>query len=175
MRIQEVMVLCPEAADIMAEYGLHCFSCSIGGIESIQDGCKMHGFDDETIDVLIDDLNEAIRSESPRPQVLTITREAARAIRRIAQSEKKEGQGLVVIMDADGGFCMEFRKKPDPDDSVFTNEHEPDVRILASSLTLWRIGGATIDYREERFKLDLPKDDDCTCDAASCKCDMTLQ
>ena len=168
MRIQEIIVLCAEAADIMAEYGLHCFSCSIGGIESLQDGCKMHGFDDETIDALIDDLNESIRNEQPRPQMLTVTREAARAIRIIAQAEKKEGQGLAVIIDADGGFYMEFRKKADPDDSVFTNEHEPDVRILASSITLWRIGGATIDYRDERFKLDFFEDDDCSfCDKDS--------
>ena len=151
----EIVAVCPQAIDIMTEYGLHCFSCTDCGVDSLQEGCMLHGFDEETIEALIDDLNEAIRSESPRPLHVNITPEAARAIRAITLSEGRKGEGLAIIVDVAGGFCMEFQKEPEKDDTIFTSEHEPDVRVFVSPLTLWRIGGATIDFREKRFKLDL--------------------
>lgn len=172
MAVYEIITICPAAADIMAAYGLHCFSCSVGGTESLSDGCAIHGFDEETTDALVDDLNDAIR-EQPVPEAqLHITKAAAQAIAAIAKQEQKEGHGLLVIADANGGFCLEFVPEPSADDHTFVNEAVPDVRIFASSLSLWRIGGATIDFREERFKLDLPGDqsDSCCGGKKDCSC-----
>jgi hybrid cluster-associated redox disulfide protein len=155
MRVYEIIALCPEAPDIMAAYGLHCFSCSLGGIESIQEGCAMHGFADDAIDALVEDLNEAIRNVPPRPASLTVTPTAAAAIRRIAEAEGRQKCGLSVVADMEGGFCMEFSEEPEKDDNIFICGSEPAVRVFASPETLWRIGGATIDFRDGRFKLDL--------------------
>ena len=156
-KMHEVVAVCPKTVDIMTEYGLRCFSCTDCGVESLQDGCMLHGFDEEAIEALIDDLNDAIRSEPTREPHITITPAAARAIRAIALSEGRKGEGLAIIVDATGGFCMEFQKEPEGDDTIFTSEDEPDVRVFVSPLTLWRIGGATVDFREKRFKLDLPE------------------
>ncbi|MDD5469492.1 MAG: DUF1858 domain-containing protein [Candidatus Peribacteraceae bacterium] len=155
MRVYEIIALCPQAPDIMAAYGLHCFSCSLGGIESIQEGCAMHGFSDDAIDALVEDLNEAIRSTPARPAVLTVTPPAAVAIRRIAEGEGRKQCGLSVVTDMEGGFCMEFSEEPGKDDNIFPCDSDPFVRVFASPETLWRIGGATIDFRDGRFKLDL--------------------
>ena len=87
MVVMDIMHLCPAAADIMGAYGLHCFSCAVGGTETLEDGCAIHGFDDETIDALVDDLNEAIRSEPLKPQELTLTEEAAKTLQQIAKDE----------------------------------------------------------------------------------------
>ena len=62
MTVREIMTLVPSAADIMIEYGLHCFSCSVGGIETLSEGCQMHGFDADTIEALVEDINNAATS-----------------------------------------------------------------------------------------------------------------
>lgn len=62
MRIAEVMAVCPEAADILVEYGLHCFSCPLGDQETLQEGAYVHGFDDWMLEELVDDLNVSIET-----------------------------------------------------------------------------------------------------------------
>lgn len=171
MRVLEIVTLCRESADIMAEYGLHCFSCSIGGVETLEDGCRMHGFSDEQIDELVDDINQMIADTPQRSPMLIITASAARAIRDIAVKEDHEAEALRVIVDEQGGFCMEFTEEREEDEQEFWNEEESDVKIYASPLTLWRIGGSTIDYREGLFKLDLPEgENSCACTSQSCAC-----
>lgn len=180
MPIADIVAFCPEAKNILAEYGLHCFHCTGADTERLGDGCKTHGFDDAEIDALVQDLNEMIEHMPSRPQTLTVTASAARAIADIAKNEGRTGEGLAVIVDSSGGFCMEFRPDPASDEITFRNDEVPDVRILASVMTLKRIGGSTIDYREERFKLDLPPGDSansgcgcsgsCECNDGSCDC-----
>ncbi|MBI1812448.1 DUF1858 domain-containing protein [Candidatus Peregrinibacteria bacterium] len=168
MPVADIVALCPEAQTILAEYGLHCFGCAGSALETLKDGCRGHGFSDEDIDELVDDIGQLVAAMPSKPAALTLTLSAARAIRDVAEKEGRGGEGLCVIADGQGGFCMEFRKESEGDEKVFTNREEPDVRIFASSLTLKRIGGATIDFREGRFKLDLL--DHCDCAAGSCSC-----
>ncbi len=174
MCVADIVALCPESKDILAEYGLHCFGCEQNAFETLEDGCLGHGFEPDEIDELVSDLNSLIREMPERPASLTLTAPAARAIRDVAKSEKKTGEGLAVIVDGHGGFCMEFRPEPQAGEQTFRNQEEPDVRIFASVLTLKRIGGATIDFRDGRFKLDLPAGDrsDAACGCGD-KCDCT--
>jgi hybrid cluster-associated redox disulfide protein len=161
MTVREIMTLVPAAADIMIEYGLHCFSCSVGGVETLAEGCQMHGFDTDTVEALVEDINCALGQAPKRPQELTITADAARGIHKIASAEGNDGQILVVTLDEQGAFCLEFQEKPLLGDMEFTNPDVAEVRIFASVLTLSRIGGATIDVREGRFKLDMPEEGGC--------------
>jgi hybrid cluster-associated redox disulfide protein len=156
MRVYEIVALCPEAAEVMAAYGLHCFSCSVGGVESLEEGCSLHGLTEGSIDALVEDLNDIIRSKPTCPPTLTITQSAARSLAKISSEEGKKSCGLKVLVDTSGGFCMEFQEEPEKDDYVFYSEHEAGVRVFASPLTLWCVGGAVIDFRDGRFKLDLP-------------------
>lgn len=171
MRVSEIVTLCPEAEGVLAEYGLHCFHCSANTLETLEEGCRGHGFGTEEIAELVDDLNGMIAAMPARPMTLTVTKAAALGIREIAEKEGRSGEGLAVIVDGQGGFCMEFRKDAENDERAFGNPEIPNVRIFASTLTLKRIGGATIDMREGRFKLDLEEEgtgaaccsDDCAC------------
>ena len=166
LAVNTILAVCPEAAEVMAAYGLHCFSCSVGGVESLSEGCSIHGFDPETTEALIEDLNEAIRSRpAPEPRI-TITTTAAQEILKIAQQENLQSSGLAVVPDAHGGFCMEFQKEPQHDDYIFPNEEVPEVCVFASPMTLWCVGGAVIDFRDGRFKLDLPNS--CECKKENC-------
>ncbi len=89
MTVADILVRYPQATEIMAEYGLHCFGCSANEIETIEDGCLGHGFSEDDIGNLISDINEMIENTPPRPQTLTITESAAAQIKKIAEGEGK--------------------------------------------------------------------------------------
>lgn len=171
MRIADVVAVLPEAERLMADYGLHCANCSLGAVDTLGAGARSHGFTDADVAQLVDDLNELLRTTPPRPAVITVTLPAAKALEDILRQENQPDAVLSVEADARGDFCMEFRAAPAKDDEIFRNDDVPSVRVSASRMTLRRVGGATIDFREGRFKLDLPSNIPvpCACNGA-CGC-----
>src|SRR3989338_615404 len=128
MRVLDIVTLVPQAADVMAAWGLHCSGCSVGGLESLEEGCKAHGYGEEEIRLLLEDIEEARGATSARPASIIITAPAARAIRAIGEQEGKlpsETAGLSVIVDGEGGFCMEFCDAPQKGDRIFLNTSKP--------------------------------------------------
>lgn len=173
MRVSDILTLLPDSAPLLARYGLSCFSCSMNASETLEDGCLSHGFQGEDIDDLVTDLNDMLKDKPDRPQTLMLTESAARALRDIMESQNKLGEGLLVGLDEQGGFCMEFQKDALSDDKTFHNAAVPDVKLFATAMTLAGIGGSTIDFRDGRFKLDLPGDasasSGCAC-GGECDC-----
>lgn len=173
MRVSEIVALVPESESLLAEYGLSCFSCSANAYETLEEGCASHGFSDEDINDLTADLNILLSQRPERPHTLTLTKDAAIQLKEILTGQGTLEKGLTVGLDENGGFCMESSDMPH-DAKTFQNDEVPDMRIHASVLTLKRIGGATIDFREGRFKLDLPEDaakKSCACkDGGECGC-----
>ena len=155
-RILDAVTLCQEAGEIMAAYGLHCFTCALGGQESLAEGCALHGFSEEMITALVDDLNESMARQPKRKPIINVTEAAANALMTVAKKEGHEGQGLLIISQPDGSFCLEFCRQMPKGHRAFFHSSVPQVRVYASLFSLARIGGATIDFRDERFKLDLP-------------------
>jgi hybrid cluster-associated redox disulfide protein len=174
MRVSDILALVPEAEPLVAEYGLYCFSCDAREFETLEDGCRSHGFADEDIDDLVGDLNTLLAERPERPQTLTVTKDAAGRLGEILAAEDKTDWILVVSVDAGGSFCLEFAETFPEEHLPFGNEEVPAVRLAASPSTLSRIGGATIDLRDGRFKLDLPEDaakkGGCACGGGSCGC-----
>ena len=172
MRVSEILALLPESETLLARYGLSCFHCASNVSETLDEGCRSHGFTDEDIGDLVTDLNELLNDRPERPQTLTITLPAARALLDIAEREKKEGQSLLVGVDEAGGFCMEFQKKAPAGTKTFFHADAPQMKLFATVLTLQRIGGATIDFREGRFKLDMEHASagKCGCSKETCHC-----
>lgn len=155
MRVSEIVALVPESESLLAEYGLSCFSCSANAYETLEEGCASHGFSGEDINDLTADLNILLARRPERPRTLDVTKEAAEQLRAILTEQGTLANGLTVGLDEHGGFCMESSERP-ADAKTFANDAVPELRIHATPLTLKRIGGATIDFREGRFKLDLP-------------------
>lgn len=180
MRVRDIQMILPVAEECMAQYGLHCAGCGVGGEETIEEGCRMHGMSEADIDDLMTDLNILFAEKPARPKTLTLTEAAAHGLKEIMEAEGKKGWSLMVGLDEAGGFSMEFREKPAGSDHLFKNDAVPDVQLCASDITLAGIGGATIDVREGRFKLDLPEDqlkksccqekDACDCGGGQCGC-----
>lgn len=174
MRVNDILTLLPHAEQLIAQYGLSCYSCASSAYENLEEGCRSHGMKDDVIDDLVTDLNELLAQRAPRPQTLTVTEAAARALGEILAREGKEGWGLQVGLDESGGFSMEFVADPSTGEKTFSNPAVPDVRLFASTATLEGIGGATVDLRDGRFKLDLPEDmqkKTCACaNGGECAC-----
>ena len=57
--IGELVMGFPPAVEILFGYGFHCIGCGLSAYETIEEGASAHGFDDEAIDKLVDELNAA--------------------------------------------------------------------------------------------------------------------
>jgi len=61
--IQDVVEKHPSLAPVFFKFGMHCIGCPAARGESIEDGAKAHGLDDEKIEALIKELNEQAEKE----------------------------------------------------------------------------------------------------------------
>lgn len=163
MRMEEIAALHPAMADVLAAYGLHCIGCAYSTVETLEEGAMAHGLADDDISALIVDLENALQSPPPTAAAIIVTPDAARALVSIARAEGKDNACLAIVADAQGGFCMEFVDAPSQHDIVIHPDAEHSLIVCASRETISRIGGATIDHREGRFKLDLPRHAACAC------------
>lgn len=59
--IGEALKICPESAEIMFDYGLHCIGCCGATMESIEDGAKAHGLSDKEIQEMMDKINKKVK------------------------------------------------------------------------------------------------------------------
>ena len=48
----------PGAGPILMRYGLHCIGCHIGVSETIEQGAKAHGLNDDKISLMMKELND---------------------------------------------------------------------------------------------------------------------
>ncbi len=171
MNVMEIVNMHPQAADVLGAYGLYCFQCALGDTDSLEDGARLHGLTDEDIENMVTDLEELLAAK-PIPRAgITVTRNAALALRDVAAQEGKTGQLLRVTSEEGGGFSLEFVKKAVKADRTFSHIDVPDLVVIASEETLQRIGGATVDFREGRFTLDLVVSNGCGDCGSSCSCD----
>ncbi len=60
MTFGELVRSFPEAGPILAGYGLHCIGCHIGVTETIEQGARAHGLDDEQLSQMLSELNAAV-------------------------------------------------------------------------------------------------------------------
>lgn len=155
-RVRDVALLLPGAAPLLAAYGLHCSNCRFGGQESLEEGCRLHGFSAEEIDNLLNDLSTLLHQLPKLPPTLTITNSAARALEAAVREQGERDGVLCAELDDDGRFCLTLAREPPPGAKKFSCS-KSSVRIVASHLIFRRIGGAIIDEREGRFTLTMPE------------------
>lgn len=169
MNVMDIIALHQGAADILSAYGLNCFHCAFNTMDSLEAGAKAHGLTDDDITNIVDDLTDLLKKSPARDPVLTLTKDAAFALRDIAKVEGKDHCILEVVSDGQGGFCMEFASTIGSN-LEFRYAEIDDVSLSATKETLQRIGGSTVDFREGRFKLDLVAAEICDCGSGRCTC-----
>ena len=171
MNVMDIIALHPDAGDILAAYGLHCFHCAFNTLDTLEAGARSHGLTDTDIENLVIDLEELLEKTPQKPQIITLTKEAAQGLQLIGKQEKKESIMLRVTQDNQGNYCMEFDETVGEDDRTFLCEGIENVCVVASEKVLWSIGGSTIDMRDGRFTLDLKKGSSaCKCETGTCGC-----
>jgi hybrid cluster-associated redox disulfide protein len=156
MRVQDILALLPHAQPLLAEYGLHCVGCAGSEFETLEEGYRTHGFSEDRLDDLVSDLNRLFDRQPERPKDIAVTEAAALALADILVAEGQHGHYLVVGLDDAGGFCLEVLPDVANDHLLFGHPAVPSLKLAASPVTLRSIGGATIDRRDGRFKLDMP-------------------
>ncbi len=62
MNLAELVNLYPDLVKVLMEdYGLHCVSCFAAGFDTLEEGAKIHGYDDKDIEKMVKRLNSLIK------------------------------------------------------------------------------------------------------------------
>lgn len=54
---------CPRAAELLAEYGLHCISCFANEIDTLEQGANVHAMTQEELDDMVEEINQQLEKE----------------------------------------------------------------------------------------------------------------
>lgn len=57
MTIAEIMRKNPKSQEILLKFGLGCAGCSLGSVETLEEGAKAHGLSENEVDDLVELLN----------------------------------------------------------------------------------------------------------------------
>ena len=55
---QDIIMDCPQAGKVLFEYGMHCIGCHLSASETLEQGAKSHGLNDNQIKEIIDKINK---------------------------------------------------------------------------------------------------------------------
>lgn len=172
MTINTILSSFPQKAQKLSQEitdaGLHCVGCQASTWETLEAGMLGHGYSEEEIDQLVDNLNAILKQES-NPGTIQLTKRAADKLLEIFNEEKKIGWGLRFGYKAAGcsGFQydLDFSKQAKASDQVFKSH---GVEIHVDSGMIGQLIGSEIDYVESLnnsgFKVSNPKA------KASCGC-----
>lgn len=58
-KIIDILACHPEAAEILYSHGIGCVGCSFSHMETLKQGMASHGFDEDDVERVLQDLNEA--------------------------------------------------------------------------------------------------------------------
>lgn len=153
MLIGDVLNRLPDSAQIMQDFGLHCTSCSVNVFEPLKMGAMSHGIEEAVVDEMIGRINElaAARKRAPDDGIY-VTENAAIKIKEFAKAEDKEGYGLRITANDNGGnepaYAMDFAEKGAADDKTFEFH---GVEIYLDPESLANLGGAEVDFLESAY------------------------
>lgn len=150
MTIEEILSSFPQKSQLLAQQltnaGLSCVGCSASTWETLEAGMLSHGYEEEEIEDLLDDLNSVLEEEFDLTTI-TMTKRAAEKFREILKEEGKEGWALR-LSDRPGGcsgfeYILDFSKQAKEGDFVFSSE---GVNIHVGEHFIERLLGCEVDY-----------------------------
>lgn len=68
MTVTDILKIDPMISNILAGHGMTCLFCGAAMYESLADACAVHGFDEEYVDDLVDQINDFIGIDEPSEQ-----------------------------------------------------------------------------------------------------------
>lgn len=166
MTISQVLEVHPKAADIMQQFGLHCFGCSINVLETLEQGIIGHGMPQSTLTELLDALNSDLTQfhKDLKEKGISLSEKAALKIVEIAQMEGRKQYGVRTKMLEGSGCCksatysMDFENAANKGDKILGFHH--GVTLFIDKDSFQKMRGSTIDYivsyEAEGFKIENP-------------------
>ncbi len=172
--ISEILTKNPSKSGILAEmlldFGIHCVGCGASTFETLGQGVLGHGFSEQQLKKLIDDLNKVVSEESETNNKLFIKKEDFKlsltdvALKKVKETMKKSGKKnsslrVSVIAGGCSGYLydMRFIDKPSKEDLNFKQD---TVNIAVDKNSTEMLHGMTIDYidtlNESGFKFNNP-------------------
>lgn len=164
MTIEEIFSSFPHKAQKLAQeitnVGLHCVGCQAATWETLEAGMLGHGYSEQQIHRLVEDLNEILTQKSD-PNSIQFTKRAAEKFREFLIEEGKVGWHLRLADQAAGcsGFeySLDYSQAAKEDDAVFQSH---GIEIHVNQKMLSRLIGSEIDYVEglnqSSFKISNP-------------------
>lgn len=179
MLIAEILAENPEKAQILAEtlmdFGIHCVGCGAAAFETLEQGVLGHGFSEEDLNNLIEQLNkilnikEDLEKESFKKFSLKLTPTAIKKVKEIIKQEKNKN-AILRISILPGGcsghvYNLEIINKPIKSDLNFK---QADLNISVDKNGLEFLNGTEIDFvdtlKESGFKFNNPNaNKECGC------------
>ena len=171
--IGKILEICPEAAEILLSYGVHCVGCHVSPFEPLAEGFIGHGLGEAEITEAVEKINASIKknqstsdsttsaSESARSEELTLTlsNKAASKLKELCSAHGKYALRIRVLP----GGCSGFKYGMDLVDAKESTELEIDdqgVKIVINQESLEKIAGAEVDYQDSLqgagFKINNP-------------------
>lgn len=170
--IGEILERCPEAAEILLGYGVHCVGCHVSPFEPLADGFRGHGLGDAEITEAVAKINAAINANASVSQeqnatasaettelTLALSDKAAAKLKELCAAHSKYALRIRVLP----GGCSGFKYGMDLVDAKAEGEQEIEhhgVKIVINQESLEKIAGAEVDYQDSLqgagFKINNP-------------------
>jgi len=138
----------PEVADVLTGYGLHCVGCHVNAFESLEQGARGHGMDDETIAKMLADANKMIESTQEKEsdnQDFTLTDAAAEKIKTFLEKDSANFMRIKVVPGGCSGFMYDFssEKEKQEGDSVIGHG---GISVILDTESMDHLKGSEVDY-----------------------------
>lgn len=172
MQIGEIVQKYPAAIEPMLAAGLHCVGCHVAYWETLEQGCAGHGFSDERIDKLVEDINKALENQEEaapaqdekEEKPLAVTAKAAEKFKRLIKEYEKPENTMLRIQVLPGGcagmsygFDFEEPQNTNEDDTILDYD---GVKIVIDEESSEILQGSKVDYVEalsgSGFKISNP-------------------
>ena len=60
--IADLVFKYPQVADVLLAFGLHCVGCFANAFDTVEQGAKIHGMDEEEIDEIMEEINKVVNN-----------------------------------------------------------------------------------------------------------------
>ncbi len=175
--ISEVLALNPSKSAVLAEmlldFGIHCIGCGASTFETLGQGVLGHGFSEQQLDKLIDDLNKVIAEESEATKdnkeitteifSLKLSDMAIKKVKEIMKQKRNKNTSSTLRVSVVPGGCsgylydLQIMDKASKDDLNFKQD---GVNIAVDKKSTEMLHGMIIDYidtlNESGFKFNNP-------------------
>jgi iron-sulfur cluster assembly protein len=138
----------PSIIPVFQKYGLSCIGCSVQYDESIEQGAKGHGMEDQIIESMISEANKAISSSSfATDSEISVSDSAITKIKEFISKNSKEGAvfRIGVMPGGCSGNSYKFSIEPEQKETDKCFQFG-ELKIVVDKQSLDILKGSKIDF-----------------------------